>query len=321
MQRSLDAFAAADFNYTAAAKAEGINTNTFRNQVEQARLNKLEPGKPLEKPRIRVPARSVYQPTPSQFGKAVRVFLWGCAHDAPNLPDKSRFKHAGLMAAELRPDFIVDLGDSLDLDSLSHHAPLGSLDDRQRPFFTTEVESLTEAYAAFHEAAPSPEEVPRYHLHGNHENRAWRHEQNNPASQGVFTTQVDQVFARMGWTIKAYREWLFIEGVGFTHCPIDGRGKEIAGLMADQAVARETTFSVVWSHTHRSNKVHRQKLGLANSIDVFNSGTFMPQGLVKQYAGLSATGWTYGVHLLTLRDGEIESVKTWSTLELSERFS
>jgi hypothetical protein len=321
MQRSLDAYAAADFNYTAAAKAEGINTNTFRNHVEQARLHKLEPGKPLEKPRIRVPARSVYQPTPSEFGKAVRVFLWGCAHDAPNLPDKSRFKHAGLMAAELRPDFIVDLGDSLDLDSLSHHAPLGSLDDRQRPFFTAEVESLTEAYAAFHEAAPSPDEVPRYHLHGNHENRAWRHEQNNPASQGVFTTQVDQVFARMGWTVKAYREWLFIEGVGFTHCPVNMAGREYAGKTAENTLLNESTFSVVWSHTHKMQLAHRPKVGIGNAIQSFNSGSFMPMGLIKQYAGLSTTGWTYAAHELTLRDGQIESVRTWSERELHERFA
>jgi hypothetical protein len=321
LQEALDVLAECDNNQTAAAKRLRLDRSSFRHRIERARDENLVPQiKPI-KPRIRVPARSVYQPTPNEFGKAVRVFLWGCAHDAPNLPDKSRFKHAGLMAAELRPDFIVDLGDSLDLDSLSHHAPLGSLDDRQRPFFTAEVESLTEAYAAFHEAAPSPEEVPRYHLHGNHENRAWRHEQNNPASQGVFTTQVDQVFARMGWTVKAYREWLFIEGVGFTHCPVNMAGREYAGKTAENTLLNESTFSVVWSHTHKMQLAHRPKVGIGNAIQSFNSGSFMPMGLIKQYAGLSTTGWTYAAHELTLRDGQIESVRTWSERELHERFA
>jgi hypothetical protein len=321
LQRTMDAIAAAGGNKAAAARNEGIPLSTLKSRVQEAQTRGITANQPRVKPRIRVPARAVYQPLPNEFGKPVRVLVWGCAHDAPNIPDKSRFRHAGLLAAELCPDFIVDLGDSLDLDSLSHHAKPGSVDDHQRPFFRAEVESLTEAYAAFHEAAPSPEEVPRYHLHGNHENRARRHEQDNPAATGVFTTDIDQVFARMGWTIKAYREWLFIEGVGFTHCPINMAGKEYAGKTAENTLLNESTFSVVWSHTHKMQLAHRPKVGIGNAIQSFNSGSFMPMGLIKQYAGLSTTGWTYAAHELTLRDGQIESVRTWSERELHERFA
>lgn len=322
LQGVMDALQAAGGSRTAAARERGISVSTFKSQVVEAQNRGILPkAAPPEKPRIRVPARAVYQPLPNEFGKAVRVFVWGCAHDAPNIPDKSRFRHAGLLASELKPDFIVDLGDSLDLDSLSHHAPLGSLDDRQRPFFTAEVASLTEAYAAFHDTAPSPDDIPRFHLHGNHENRAWRHEANNPASQGVFTTQIDQVFARMGWTVKNYREWLFLEGVGFTHCPINMAGKEYSGKTVENTLLNESTFSVVWSHIHRSHIVRRAKVGIGNGLQSFNSGTFMPMGYIKQYAGLSTTGWTYGCHELTLRDGQIESVRSWSVLELAERYA
>jgi hypothetical protein len=318
---ALQALRDASGNKAAAARALGIPLSTYKSRIQEAQSRQIALDAPLVKPRIRVPARSVYQPMPNEFGKAVRVLVWGCAHDAPNIPDKSRFRHAGLLASELRPDFIVDLGDSLDLDSLSGHALPGSVDDRQRPFFTAEVDSLTEAYVAFHDTAPSPDEIPRYHLHGNHENRAWRHEANNPASQGVFTTQIDQVFARMGWSIKAYREWLFIEGIGFTHCPINMAGKEYGGKTAENMVLNETTFSVVWSHIHRSHIARRAKIGIGNGLQSFNSGTFMPMGMIKQYAGLSQTGWTYSIHELTLRDGQIESVRSWSVLELAERFS
>jgi hypothetical protein len=317
---ALQALRDASGNKAAAARSIGMAISTFKGHIDYANERGLTLAAPTIKPRIRVPARSVYQPMPNEFGKAVRVLVWGCAHDAPNIPDKSRFRHAGLLASELGPDFIVDLGDSLDLDSLSGHALPGSIDDRQRPFFTAEVDSLTEAYAAFHDTAPSPDEIPRYHLHGNHENRAWRHEANNPASQGVFTTQIDQVFARMGWTIKNYREWLFLEGIGFTHCPINMAGKEYGGKTAENLVLNETTFSVVWSHIHRSHLARRAKIGIGNGLQSFNSGTFMPMGMIKQYAGLSQTGWTYSIHELTLRDGQIESVRSWSVLELAERY-
>lgn len=321
MQQALDAWADASYSATAAAKVLGIDRSTLNHRIKIAQDQGLAPHVKPEKPRIRIPARTSYQATPSAFGKAVRVMVWGCAHDSPSIPDKSRFRHAGQLASELRPDFIVDLGDSLDLDSLSGHPIPGSMDDRQRPFFTAEVDSLTEAYAAFHDTAPSPDDIPRYHLHGNHENRAWRFEANNPASQGVFTTQIDQVFARMGWTIKGYREWLFLEGVGLTHVPINMAGKEYGGKTAENLVLNETTFSVVWSHIHRSHHARRAKIGIGNGLQSFNTGTFMPMGFIKQYAGLAQTGWTYGIHELTLRDGQIESARTWSTLELSERFS
>lgn len=321
MQRALNAWAEADHNYAAGASILGLDTGTFRHQVGTALAEGLSPEIGQTKPRIRVPARSVYQPMPNEFGKPVRVLVWGCAHDAPNIPDKSRFRHAGLLASELKPDFIVDLGDSLDLDSLSHHAIPGSVDDRQRPFFKAEIESLTEAYAAFHEAAPSPDEIPRYHLHGNHENRAWRYEATNPVSTGVFTTEIDQVFARMGWSIKNYREWLFLEGVGLTHCPINMAGREYGGKTAENLVLNETTYSVIWTHVHRQHFARRPKIGIGNALQSYNTGTFLPMGYLKQYAGLSQTGWTYGISELTLRNGQIESARFWSTLELEERYA
>lgn len=320
MQRALDAWAAADHNYAAGAKSLGLAEGTFRHQVDTARAEGLIPFVVPQKPRIRVPARTTNQAMPNEYGRAIRVFVWGCAHDAPSIPDKSRFRHAGKLAAELAPDFIVDLGDSLDLDSLSTHAPLGSVDDRQRPGFLTEIESLEEAYGEFQATAPPPSEVPRYHLKGNHEHRADRFEANNPTTEGVYTLPLAQVFARYGWCEKQYREWLFLEGVGFTHVPINSMGREYGGKTAENQIINETTFSVVWSHIHRGHFARRAKIGVGNGLQSYNTGTFMPQGLVKPYAGLSQTGWTYGAHELTLRDGQIESARNWSTRELAERF-
>lgn len=318
MQRALDAFEEAGHNYTQGARILGIPQGTFRHQVTTAIEEGITPT-PRIKPRIRVPARSSYQPTPSTFGKAVRVLVWGDAHDSPTIPDKSRFRHLGMLASELQPDFIVDVGDSLDLDSLSTHAFPGSMDDRARPAYLTEIASLTDAYGEFNETAPSADVIPRYHLDGNHCYRANRFENANPSTEGVYTVPLQQVFARYGFTASQYREWLFLEGVGFTHAPTTGMGREVGGINANQTVSRETTFSVVWGHTHKREVINRPKFGIGNSITVFNTGSMMPQGYIKQYAGLAMTGWTYGPSELTLRDGQIESVRSWSVKELSER--
>ncbi|MGI9160078.1 MAG: hypothetical protein ACR2K1_10035, partial [Saprospiraceae bacterium] len=73
--------------------------------------------------------------------------------------------------------------------------------------------------------------------------------------------------------------------------------------------------------THKHEHVLRPKFGINNSISVFNTGSYMPQGFLKQYAGLSMTGWTYMVHELTIRDGQIESTRSWSERELAERYA
>ena len=281
MQAAVDALARADGNSTAAARSLGIDRGTFRNRVEKGQSQGLLANLPPPKPRIRVPARSVYSPMPNVYGKPVRVLVWGCAHDSPTIPDKSRFRHAGQLAAELRPDFIVDLGDSADIDSLSTHAMPGSTDDRARPGFLAEIDSLTEAYSAFDKTAPSADEIPRYHLLGNHENRAARFESNNPAAIGVYTIPLAQVFARLGFAEKQYREWLYIEGVGFTHCPINMMGKEYGGKTAENQVINESTHSVVWSHIHRMHHARRSKVGVGNGIQSYNTGTFMPQGYAR----------------------------------------
>jgi hypothetical protein len=320
MQRALDAFEQASHNYAQGAKLLGLPQGTFRHQVTTAIEEGLTPT-PQIKPRIRVPARSTFSPMPSTLGKSVRVLVWGDAHDSPAIHDKSRFRHLGRLAAELSPDLMVDIGDSLDLDSLSTHSIPGSMDDRAKPAFLTEIASLTDAYGEFNETAPSADLIPRYHLDGNHCYRADRFENINPTTEGVYTLPLRQVFARYGFSTKKYREWLFIEGVGFTHAPINGMGREVGGVNANQTVARETTFSVVWGHTHKRELINRPKFGIGNQITVFNTGSMMPHGYIKQYAGLSQTGWTYGPSELTLRDGQIESVRSWSVQELAERFS
>ena len=322
MQRALNALADHDDNYIDASASLGIKEGTFRHHVRSAQLLGMEPSQKAAKPRIRVPARSTYSPLPDgQWGKAITVAVIGCAHDSPDIPDKSRFTHIGRWLAELRSDVFIDLGDTVDLDSLSRHAMPGSLEDRNKPFFNKDIESVTEAYAAFDKEAPPATEVDRWHIDGNHEYRAVRFEEQNPSAQGVFTLMLDQVWARFNFKTKRFKEWLYINGVGFTHAPINWIGKEYSGKQPDHNIANETTHSVVWSHTHKTAFVNRPKVGVGNAIQVYNTGSAMPMGYIKRYAGLSTTGWTYGVTELTLRDGQIESYRRRSMLELAERYS
>lgn len=316
LRRAVNAKKQHDGNVTAAAMALGLSRTTLQSQLYSADLRGILPDETLVKPRARVPAGR--QAAKQETGKPLRVLVWGCAHDTPSFPDKSRFRHAGLLASDLRPDYIVDVGDALDLDSLSMHAAPGSKDDRAKPAFLAEIHSLEDAYGEFDSAAPN--DIPRYHLDGNHEYRADRFEKNNPTSEGVYTIPLRQVFERYQFTTKGFREWLFLADVGFTHVPINMAGKEYGGKTVENLVMNDATFSMVYSHTHRHHFARRPKIGNGNAIQSYNTGSMMPWGYIKEYAAQSTTGWTYGISELTVRDGQIESARYWSVRELAERY-
>ncbi|AVX04256.1 hypothetical protein MXMO3_01730 [Maritalea myrionectae] len=320
MQQAVDAYARNHGNITAAARDSDMPRSTFKDRLGRAHANGFLPNLTPAKPRIRVPARSTYVPQPASHGEAIRVMVFGCSHDSPLIPDKSRYLHMGRLASDLRPDYIVRLGDDCDLDSLSNYAVPGSADDFERPAFRREMESLEEAEAAFDKDAPDGSDIPRERLKGNHEYRADRFENNNPSAQGVFTGAIDQIYARFGWSVKQYKEWIFLGGVGFTHVPINAAGREYTGQNPSNMIANHSTFSVVWSHTHKGEFLNRPKIGIGNGIQVFNTGCSMPQGYIKKYAGVSTTGWTYRCNELTIRDGQIESARSWSMLELEEKY-
>src|SRR5690554_6354699 len=119
MESALDLGAEHEWNLMPLGHDCATDRSTRRAQADNARSAGPIPFVRPPKPRIRVPARSVYQPTPDNFAGSVGFLVWECAHYSPTIPDKTRFANAGKLAAHLEPDYIVDLGDTMDMDSLS----------------------------------------------------------------------------------------------------------------------------------------------------------------------------------------------------------
>lgn len=112
-----------------------------------------------------------------------------------------------------------------------------------------------------------------------------------------------------------------MEGVGFSHVPHSIMNKPIGGRYPEQNIGNQSTHSIVFGHTHRNNHVTIPKIGINNSITVTNVGSAMPWGYLPSYCDGATTGLTYGVHLLTLRAGRVESDKFYSMLELKELYA
>jgi predicted phosphodiesterase len=270
-------------------------------------------GEPV-KPRYRVQAIS----RPSVVdAPIVRVMVLGDPHDKPGR-DKRRFAWMGRHAAETKPDYIVSIGDWASLDSLSTHEVPGSANDAERPGFWQELDSLDESLAAFGAEVPDCSQI---HVHGNHEHRAVRAANRQPKLNGDMPIRLDEVFSRYGWRTRPFGEFVDIAGVDFVHCPLNVMGREMGGQHVERNVANMTTRSLVFGHTHRAQVTNFSKVGQQRKITVVNVGTSMPFGEIEKYTGLAMSGWSYSVHELRIRNGEILSVKQWDMLELESLYS
>ena len=267
------------------------------------------------KPRVRVRA---FNPNSVRDLPARKVLVIGDTHWQPSI-DVSYMKWIGRFASEQRPDNVVHIGDALDMESCEMHSAAGSASQARRPTFQQDIESGEDALAAYHSEIGLGE-IPHDIVFGNHEYRAWRMEEMAPNLAGTLTTQLEQVFSRYRWRTTPYKHWLFLEGVGFTHVPHSIMGKPIGGRYPENTIGNQSTHSIVFGHTHRWNHVSVPKIGINNSITVTNVGSAMPYGYMADYTDGCTTGLTYGVAMLRLRGGRVESANLVSLLELEEKY-
>lgn len=234
-----------------------------------------------------------------------RVLAIGDTHDQPGM-SKDRFKWIARHARDTLPDRIVQIGDFASWDSVSTHEAPGSLGHAQRPSFKTDLESVEEAMALFYNEIRDLD-IPMELTAGNHEDRITRFENKAPETVDTMYSQFEELCGRYRWRLHPYGQWLFIDGVGFTHVPKNIMGKPYGGQNSENAIANHATHSIVFGHTHRTTFRKTPKIGINNSIEVLNLGSAMPDGYIAKYVGTATSGWSYGIFDLKLKGGHIVS--------------
>lgn len=310
-----------------AARILNIPVTTFKSRIKVAEKRRLyqqelayTPDVPALdlgdiKPRVRVRA---YNPLSVKDLPVRKVLVIGDSHWQPGM-DVEHMKWIGRFAAESRPDNVVHIGDALDLESCEMHSAAGSASQARRPTFQDDIACGEDALSAYHSEI-GVGEIPHDIVFGNHEYRAWRKEELAPELEGTLTTQVEQLFSRYRWRTTPYKHWIFMEGCGFVHTPMSIMGKPIGGRYPENTIGNQAVHSIVFGHTHRYNHVTVPKIGVNNAITVTNVGSSMPYGYTADYTDGCTTGLTYGVAMLRLRGGRVESANLVSMLELEERF-
>jgi hypothetical protein len=265
--------------------------------------------------KVRVKAGSSNRPE----GAVTKVLAIGDCHASPDTPCKERFQWMGRFAADLGVDTVVQIGDFATLDSLNSHIPNESLLGKTKSPFSQDLADLRESMGLFDEGLGS-HKVRKVVALGNHERRAWFYEDSHPEVAGILTGELTSTFEQFNWEWSEYGKWVFINGVGFIHAPLNKLGKTM-GSESRMNVLSKMVFDMVRGHDHQEYTQPQTKFGPIGHVTLVGLGCALPYGHVESYATHCLNGWSWGVKELLIRNGRIDSAKWYSMLELQERYS
>ena len=260
-----------------------------------------------------------YRPTLNHTPLTVsrKVGIVGDAHDAPSIPDKSRFYWIGKWASDKKFDTLIQMGDMASMDSLTFHAKPGSISFGRLPTFQEDIDSLDLALTQIDKGLGrhKPEKI---FIMGNHEARAYRYEEANPQMAGLVASVIVNLFEAHGWRVIPFGEICFIEGVGFTHHATNLMGKAYGGVTADNRIGKDSVFTVFHGHDHRRAITPSPKIGPVGHVDVVSVGCALPYMHIEDYTKHGPGGWWWGVVETELNSGNVPSIKYVGMLELEE---
>lgn len=168
--------------------------------------------------------------------------------------NNNRAEWVGKLIRDIKPDVVVDLGDSADMPSLA------DMDKGKRTFQGRTYQKDIEAHNDFHdrlwnEVKKSKKKLPlRVTLHGNHEHRIDRALDNNPALEGVISYDdlnldrwYDVVVPYTGGTPGV----IDLDGVHYAHYFVSGvMGRAISGEHPAYTLLSKKHVSCTAGHLH-----------------------------------------------------------------------
>jgi len=136
------------------------------------------------------------------------------------------------------------------------------------------------------------------YVEGNHEDRATRYCEEHPEMQGTVDVRAGLKLDNRGWKWVPYKTNYNLNGVSFTHIPINGAGKAIGNPNVAHKALQLYHNSVVFGHTHTLDiaGLHRQNAPHLNQA--LSVGCFFEH--IDEYAKGSMTNYWRGVVILDM---------------------
>ncbi|MCF0075475.1 metallophosphoesterase [Dyadobacter sp. CY261] len=244
------------------------------------------------------------------LNKPQTIFYFTDTHVQPKLETD----HLGWIAKhikEINPDYIINGGDFADAESLCSHILPHTLDARQKPSLKSDIACMEDAMLMISELSG------RRDIHvtlGNHEERIWTMEKNNPDLAYLLQERFDGAYEKAGWTYTKFGVYHTLCGVDFTHAPMMMSGKPVGGKLSVNNVASNSVADCVYGHTHMKAELSVKKFGPDRQTTAINGGCSMPIGYIPKYVQGGSSGWWHGVIEIEVQNGRIQDT-TFISLE------
>lgn len=301
----------------AAAKSLGIPVNTFKGRLTKEKLGAMPEIKPTTKSN-KLKLYGISENITPKSSEWTKIVLFADAHNQPGMP-LDRFEWLACLVNEVEPDYIVDLGDTDEIGSLSGHEKNETYKGKMKPLLAADLEASARCAKILKDKIKHP--CKKIRTLGNHEQRIKTYENNNPEIFGIAWNIYSEIWEKTGWTLYDYGAYVNIAGVNFTHVPFDQNGKPVAGENAVKKVAEKSQSSVIFGHVHYEQIVRAHKFGTENSVTAMSVSCFMPQGYRPDYVKNTRKKYSHAAYVLMIKDGDIESIKSYSLDELLEMYA
>lgn len=235
----------------------------------------------------------------------IRVCAIGDTHTDPNIPN-DRFAWIGRHINKTRPDIVIQIGDLCNADSVnSKYIPNSTLEGRQKPSIKDDLVHMSDALGLLEsELSYRPD---KHVTLGNHDHRFWAFENSNPESDGLASDEFVAIIEDHRWTWSEFGEYFFVNGVAFSHVPLNVMGNPFGGKTSGSRIGNDAVFDIVYGHRHQTQFDRVSKLGQGRFVQVLNVGCALPHGHLERYARHSLNGWSWGIVDMIIQNGHIES--------------
>lgn len=250
------------------------------------------------------------------------AIVFSCAHSKPSVSNE-RFNWLGKLIYDVRPDYVVDLGDTHDMHSLNQYdsgkpgAPNAKSYQADIEHAMDAQERLWHIFSHYKRKRPT-----RYGIEGNHEHRIRRSIALDPRLEGEkYGISFDHLETNRWY--DEYIEYedgapggLMLDGVLYSHFVQSGNmGRALEGKHHAHALVDRLGCSVTVGHSHKFShhyfgaRLPRPSIGLVAGC---------MKGAREHWAGQSQDEWRHGAVIKHALEGGVYDLE-WVSLGRMEK--
>jgi predicted phosphodiesterase len=239
-----------------------------------------------------------------------------------------RFEALGHMILDRRPDHVVSIGDFVSFHCFSgwdRNIRLKMEGRRREKELNAANEALdllmapTEAYNNKRRKSKKGGYNPSLiYIEGNHEEWETRYLAQNPELIGTVDYKKTLKLEERGYIHIPYRDYHYINGVGFTHVPQSKINRPITGARVMKNALDMHAHPVVFGHTHELKIEGQHRHGGIHYQQALNVGCFFEH--VDEYAQGSKTDYWRGCILLHMYSPQRFDVEAIAMSRLKEMY-